>query len=59
MATLTSYPEVQAKLEEIFYAIGLSPPKYPVPAIRHEFEFGWQLGKGVVLIHSTYSSYDG
>jgi hypothetical protein len=39
------------------YVDGWTSPHYPVPAIREGYEFGWQLGHGVVLLHYHYGRY--
>lgn len=42
------------------YALAQLQPRYPVPAIREHFEFGWSLSNSEpVLMHVVYGSYEG
>ncbi len=43
----------------MYYHEAVMPPRYPVPAIRQHFEFGYQLGHGPVLMHCVQGVFDG
>jgi type IV secretory pathway ATPase VirB11/archaellum biosynthesis ATPase len=42
------------------YEYGLRKPRYPVPAVRIEYEWGWSLSEcKPTLLCFTYGAYDG
>lgn len=50
--------EIDALVRHVAYKKGMQAPRYPVPAIREHYEFGWSLSKSQpVLMHWVQGPY--